>query len=109
MKVEANIHEYFQISLEVLRKTRSDSYESIMKNPSIEFCKLIKGIASNPFFDAVLSMVDAVKTGMFDICRRSGDINIFNISHQNSSGVNVWPDGEYKTVARILTTSMTTL
>lgn len=72
-----------------------------MKHPDIEFCKLLKGIASSPFFDAILNVIQTLKAGMFDICRRSGDINIYNISYQNSSAIDVWPDGQYKTVARI--------
>lgn len=87
--------------MEVLRRNDKGFTDSLLRHTDIEVCKLFKGLSSNPLFTMLLNVGREIENGLHDICEKTGEIKIHNISHHNSSGSSFWPAGEFKTVTRI--------
>jgi hypothetical protein len=56
----------------------------------------VKGLSSIPIFDMLVKEAKAMGEDFLNICEKTGDIKIANVSFTNSYFASQWPAGDYK-------------
>jgi hypothetical protein len=90
------INRHFQVEMVFYRKDASGAYVRNMFFPKVEWCKIVKGINSNPFYDNVVSLTKVYAKDLLEICSRTGIFKVSNLTFTNSAFVSQWPDGDFK-------------
>lgn len=69
---------------------------SVINVPNIDWCNVVKGLSSVPLFDMLLKEAKAIGEDLVNICEKTGDIKLANVSLSDSYFVSQWPGGDYK-------------
>jgi hypothetical protein len=77
------------------------SYENDLELPQIEWCKLVKGMKTTPLFETLLGIAAELAKDLLEVCFRTGEFKVSNITHANLSYIRAFPSGEYKSVYRV--------
>lgn len=43
-----------------------------------------------------LSFVSVAEKGLLQLCTKTGDVRVYNISYTNATAFSLWPSGQYK-------------
>lgn len=82
--------------LEVDRKDGSNNFIRVLFFDAIEYCKLMSGFKSLPFFDLVIDDAKKIGKDMIEACYRTGEIRVSNFSFAKISLAQKFPAGDFK-------------
>jgi hypothetical protein len=68
----------------------------VLNFTKIPVCKVIDGLKTVPFFQAVLNELRIFASEFLEICSRSGEIKAMNVSFEKSDIVKMYPSGSYQ-------------
>lgn len=71
-----------------------------MDFPAIEWCRTIEGFSSNIFFESLVNATRAVAKDLLEICHRTGDMKLVNVSFAKLPILTRWPSGDFRTEYR---------
>lgn len=89
-----------QLLFTVQRKKTSGSYFTVMNVTDIPICKVLFGGRSNRLTDHLTTLANALAIDMLELCSRTGDFKMMNVTMYNTTFNNLWPTGEYISMIR---------
>ena len=91
----------FQLMYALYRKNYEKEFRSVLNIPAIEWCNIMGGFKSFPFFDMILKEVKTVTDDVFDFCLRAGEFKFSNYSFSKSPLTAKFPPGDYQLNLRV--------
>jgi hypothetical protein len=83
------------------RKDGSGSYVRYLFFPKIEWCKILENIGKIRFFDNIVEFVQIYAKDLLEVCTRTGNFKVSNVTFTESEFISKFPEGDYKTVFRL--------
>lgn len=71
-----------------------------MNVTDIPICRVLFGGKSNRLTDLLKTLADTLAVEMLEICSRTGDFKMMNVTMYNTTFNNLWPSGEYISMIR---------
>lgn len=85
-----------QLLLSVERKTDAIHFNTIVNFTDLPICRIVEGSEENFLISKVIEHLRPTAKDLFEICSRTGDIKVANISLANSTVLALFPSGDYR-------------
>lgn len=73
--------------------------------PDIAFCRILEGVdtigSTNPLLQSMWEAFSSVAGEMLEICERTGDFRLSNVSLSGIALLGLAPSGDYRIVSRV--------